>query len=186
MEELLLAYEAAQESMEKAIAHLEHDLIKLRTGKASPEIVKDIMVDYYGSPTPLSQVANITAADSRTISIQPWERKIIPAIERAIINANLGMMPGNDGETIRLMVPPLTEERRKEMVKKGKGHTEEARVAIRNSRHKFLDQIKRAVKDGMPEDVGKRKEADIQQMVNEFITRAERLTDQKEKEILTV
>jgi ribosome recycling factor len=186
IEDLNAAFEAARESMEKANAHLEHELVKLRTGKASPEIVKDVMVEYYGTPTPLSQIANITAADSRTIAIQPWERNIISTIERALINSNLGMMPGNDGEVIRLMVPPLTEERRKELVKKGKHFTEEARVGIRNARHKLLDQIKKAVKDGLPEDIGKRKEAEIQTLVNEYIVRAEKMTEQKEKEIMTV
>jgi ribosome recycling factor len=186
IEDLAPLFVAAREAMDKAIDHLEHDLVKLRTGKASPETVKDIMVDYYGSPTPLAQVANISTPDSRTISIQPWERKIIGAIERALINSNLGMMPGNDGETIRLVVPPLTEDRRKEMVKKGKTHTEEARVGIRNARHKFLDQIKKAVKDGLPEDQGKRKETEIQNLVNEYIAKADRLTELKEKEILTV
>ncbi len=186
VEDLNPALDSARASMEKALAHLEHELVKLRTGKASPEIVKDILVEYYGTPTPLSQVANITASDSRTIAIQPWERNIISNIERAIINANLGMMPGNDGEVIRLTVPPLTEERRKELVKKGKHYTEEARVGIRNARHKFLDQIKKAVKDGLPEDIGKRKENEIQHMVNDFIARAEKMADQKEKEIMTL
>jgi ribosome recycling factor len=186
MEEVLQAMSVAKEAMEKALAHLEHELVKLRTGKASPEIVKDVMVEYYGTPTALSQIANITAADSRTIAIQPWERNIINTIERALINSNLGMMPGNDGETIRLVVPPLTEERRKELVKKGKTYTEDAKVAVRNARHKVLDQIKRSVKDGMPEDIGKRKENEIQALVNEFVERADKITLAKEKEILTV
>jgi ribosome recycling factor len=185
-EELDAAFQAARETMEKALAHLEHELVKLRTGKASPDLVRDIVVDYYGAPTPISSIASITTPDSRTIAIQPWERKIISAIERALINSNLGMMPGNDGEVIRLMVPPLTEERRKELIKKGKTYTEDARVGIRNARHKYIDQVKKSVKDGLAEDMGKRKEADIQTLVNEYIVRAEKVTELKEKEMLTV
>lgn len=186
MEELNAVFSHARELMEKAIAHLDHELHKLRTGKASPDIVADILVEYYGSPTPLPQVANISASDSRTIAIQPWDRKIINTIERALINSNIGMMPSNDGETIRLLVPPLTEDRRKELVKNGKSYAEEAKVAIRNVRHKVLDQIKKSVKDGLPEDMGKRKENEIQQLVNEYVERVEKVITSKEKEILTV
>lgn len=186
MEDLAKIMAEAKGHMEKAIEHLNHELVKLRTGKASTAILSDILVEYYGSPTPLSQIANIQVSDSRTLMIQPWERNVLGPIERAIINANLGMTPHNDGEAIRLMVPPLTEERRKELVKKAKHVAEESKVGVRNWRHKALDQIKKAVKDGLPEDMGKRKEAELQNVVNGFVEQIDKLTAAKEKEIMTV
>ncbi len=147
--------------MEKALDHLDHELAKLRTGKASTSLITDLMVEYYGAPTHIAQIANVQVSDSRTILIQPWERNMLAAIERAIINANIGITPANDGEVIRLSVPPLTEERRKELVKKAKHAGEESKVGVRNARHKALDQIKKSVKDGLPEDMGKRKESRI-------------------------
>jgi ribosome recycling factor len=144
------------------------------------------MVEYYGSPTPLAQVANLQVADSRTIVIQPWERNLLGTIERALINANLGITPSNDGEVIRLSVPPLTEERRKELVKKAKHAGEESKVGIRNARHKALDHIKKAVKDGFPEDAGKRKETELQDLVNKFVEQTDQIVTGKEKEIMTI
>lgn len=186
MEELNSIFKEAKASMEKALEHLNHELTKLRTGKASPAMVADILVDYYGAPTPLAQVANVQLSDTRTLIIQPWERTILGAIERAIINGNLGMTPSNDGEVIRLMVPPLTEERRKELAKKAKASGEESKVGVRTARHKALDQLKREVKNGLPEDLGKRKEADLQDMVNKYVDQVDKIVAAKEKEILTV
>jgi ribosome recycling factor len=124
--------------------------------------------------------------DSRTITIQPWERNVISSIERALINSNLGMTPANDGEIIRLMIPPLTEERRKEIAKKAKSAGEDSKVGVRTARHKTLDQIKKAVKDGLPEDMGKRKETELQDLVNKFVEQVDKVVSAKEKEILTV
>jgi ribosome recycling factor len=143
-------------------------------------------VDYYGAPTPVSQIANVQVSDARTIMIQPWERKMLGAIERAIFNANLGITPANDGEVIRLSVPPLTEERRRELVKKAKHAGEEAKVGVRSARPKVLDQIKKSVKDGLPEDMGKRKEAELQDLVNKYVEQVDKLVVAKDKEIMTV
>jgi ribosome recycling factor len=186
MEELNSIFKEARASMERALEHLNHELTKLRTGKASPAMVADILVDYYGAPTPLAQIANVQLSDTRTLIIQPWERTILGAIERAIINGNLGMTPSNDGEVIRLMVPPLTEERRKELAKKAKASGEESKVGVRTARHKALDQLKREVKNGLPEDLGKRKEADLQDLVNKYVEQVDKIVASKEKEILTV
>ena len=186
MEEVAKILEEAKAAMEKAMLHLDHELVKIRTGKASTNLVADIQVDYYGAPTPLPQVANIQTSDARTLSIQPWERNVIGAIERAIINANLGLTPQNDGEVIRLSIPPLTEERRKEMVKKAKAAGEECKVGVRTARHKALDGIKKAIKDGLPEDLGKRKETELQDMVNKYVGQTDKVIETKEKEILTV
>jgi ribosome recycling factor len=186
MEELNKAMSDAKNLMDKAVDHLNHELEKVRTGRASADLLKDIMVEYYGSPVPLSQVANLQVSDARTMVVQPWERNMLGPIERALINANLGMTPGNDGETIRLSVPPLTEERRKEMCKKAKGCGEDAKVAVRNVRHKVLEVIKKSVKDGTPEDIGKRKETDLQDLVNKYAETIDKLAAAKEKAIMTV
>ena len=186
MEDVSKSMAEAKAQMDKALEHLEHELAKLRTGKASTSLLQDLMVEYYGHPTPLSQVANIQVTDARTIVVQPWERNMLGPIERGIINANIGITPSNDGEIIRLSVPPLTEERRKELVKKAKHAGEESKVGVRNARHKGLDQIKKAVKDGLPEDMGKRKEAELQDMVNKYVEQVEKIVTTKEKEIMTV
>jgi ribosome recycling factor len=176
----------AKAGMEKAIEHLNHELIKLRTGKASTAMLQDILVEYYGTPTPLSQIANVQISDARTIVIQPWERNLLGPIERVLINSNLGITPANDGEIIRMMVPPLTEERRKELVKKAKHAGEESKVGVRNMRHRALDQIKKAVKDGVPEDLGKRKETELQDLVNKYVEQIDKIIATKDKEIMTV
>ncbi|MEO6759174.1 MAG: ribosome recycling factor [Saprospiraceae bacterium] len=186
MEEVSKAMAEARAAMEKALEHLDHELVKLRTGKASTTLLTDLLVEYYGTPTPLGQIANVQVSDARTLAIQPWERNMLGPIERVIINSNLGMTPQNDGETIRLMVPPLTEERRKELVKKAKAAGEESKVGVRNARHKTLDAIKKAVKDGMPEDMGKRKETEIQDMVNHYVEQTDKVVAAKEKEVMTV
>ncbi len=176
----------AEAHMKKALEHLDHELAKLRTGKASTSLVSDLMVDYYGSPVPIPQVANLQVSDARTIMIQPWERNMVGPIERVLINANLGITPANDGEMIRLSVPPLTEERRKELAKKAKHVGEESKVGIRTARHKALEHIKKAVKEGLPEDIGKRKETDLQNLVNKYVDLTDSVVGAKEKEIMTV
>ncbi|MCC7504981.1 MAG: ribosome recycling factor [Saprospiraceae bacterium] len=186
MEDVSKTMAEAKAHMDKALEHLDHELAKLRTGKASTNLIQDIHVEYYGSPTLLAQVANVQVADARTIIIQPWERNMLGPIERALINANLGITPANDGEIIRLAVPPLTEERRKELVKKAKHAGEESKVGVRNARHKALDHIKKAVKEGLPEDMGKRKETELQDLVNKYVEQVEKVVTVKEKEIMTV
>jgi len=186
MEEVSKTMAEAKAQMDKALEHLDHELAKLRTGKASVSIVQDLLVDYYGTPTPLAQIANVQVSDARTIIIQPWERNMLGPIERVIINSNIGITPSNDGEVIRLSVPPLTEERRKELVKKAKHAGEESRIGVRNARHKSLDAIKKAVKDGLPEDLGKRKETELQDLVNKYVEQVDKILAAKEKEIMTV
>lgn len=186
MEDVSSIINDAKAHMQKALDHLDHELAKLRTGKASTNLISDMMVEYYGTPTLLSQVANVQVSDARTIIIQPWERNMLGPIERVIINSNIGITPANDGEVIRLSVPPLTEERRKDLVKKAKAAGEESKVGIRNSRHKALEHIKKAVKDGLPEDMGKRKETELQDLVNKFVEQVDKVISAKDKEIMTV
>jgi len=186
MEDVNSILSEAEAHMKKALEHLDHELAKIRTGKASTKLVSDLLVDYYGSPTLISQVANLQVSDARTIVIQPWERNMLAPIERIIINSNLGITPQNDGESIRLSIPPLTEERRKELSKKAKHAGEESKVGVRNARHKALDQIKKAVKDGLPEDMGKRKETELQNLVNKYVEITDSVVGVKEKEIMTV
>ncbi|MEZ4982551.1 MAG: ribosome recycling factor [Saprospiraceae bacterium] len=186
IEEVNSHIQEAKDGMEHALGHLADELGKVRTGKASPAMVGSIFVNYYGSPTPLNQVANVSTQDARTIVIQPWEKNMLGPIEKAIFESNLGMTPMNDGEVVRLNVPPLTEERRRDMVKMAKGLGEEAKVSIRNSRHKAMDFIKKAVKDGFPEDNGKRKEGEVQDLTNKYSEKVDHLIEVKEKEIMTV
>lgn len=187
MSELLEAsIKKGKEEMDQALDHLKGQLVKLRTGKASPAMLNGVMVSYYGAPTPLSQVANIGVADSRTLSIQAWEKSILGDIERAIFEANLGLTPMNDGEMIRVPIPPLTEERRKALAKQVKSDGEDAKVSIRNTRHKLMDAIKKEVKDGYPEDAGKKKEDDVQKMVNEFTKKIDDIVSTKETELMKV
>ena len=172
--------------MDKAVDHLKSDLAKIRAGKASPAMLNGIMVDYYGNPTPLRSVANLGTADSRTITIQPWEKPMLAIIERAIFEANLGITPMNDGEFIRIGIPPLTEERRKALVKQCKSFGEDAKVGVRNQRHKMMDFIKKEVKDGYPEDAGKKKEAEVEALVKKYYGSIDEMIVNKEKDILTV
>src|SRR5215813_12902046 len=152
--------------MRKAINHLEAELVKIRAGKANPQMLDGIMVDYYGSPMPINQVANISVMDARTLSIQPWEKNMLQPIERAIIAANIGVTPQNDGGLIRLFLPPLTEERRKELVKKCQGEGEHSKVAIRNIRRDAIEGIKKLQKNGLSEDVSKEAETNVQQITD--------------------
>ena len=173
-------------AMSKAIDHLESELLKIRTGKASPAMLDSVMVPYYGTPTPLQQVAAVNTPDPRTISVQPWEKNIISEIEKAIIQANLGLNPQNDGETIRINVPPLTEERRKEMVKLAKAEGEQAKVSLRNVRRDANEAVKKLQKDGLAEDLAKDAEAEIQQIIDGFTKKVDELCAIKEKEIMKV
>ena len=176
----------AEESMQKAISHLETELTKIRAGKANPQMLDGIVVDYYGSPTPIGQVGNISVMDARTLSIQPWEKNMLQPIERAIIAANIGINPQNDGNIIRLFLPPLTEERRREMVKRSNGEGEQAKVAVRSIRRDAIEQIKKLQKDGLSEDQAKDAEDEIQQMTDKYISLVEKHLAAKEKEIMSV
>jgi len=172
--------------MRKAIQHLELELSRVRAGKANPQILDGIMVEYYGNPTPISQVANIATPDARTITLQPWEKNLIQAIERAIIASNIGLNPSNDGNLIRLFLPPLTEERRKELVKRVNGEGEQAKVAIRSLRRDGIEAIKKLQKDGMSEDAAKDAEGKIQAITDKEIITIDGVCKEKEKEIMTV
>ena len=176
----------ADDHMKKAITHLETELIKIRAGKATPQILDGIVVDYYGSPTPINQVGNINVMDARTLSIQPWEKNMLQPIERAIIAANIGINPQNDGSQIRLFLPPLTEERRRELVKKCQAEGEHSRVAIRNIRRDAIEHIKRLQKNGLSEDIAKDAETNIQNITDKFITTVDKHLNSKEKEIMSV
>lgn len=177
---------AAKDKMQKAIAHLEEELVGVRAGKANPAMLNSIMVDYYGTSTPLPQVASITSPDARTISIQPWEKSMIQPIEKAIMQANLGFTPQNNGETIRINVPPLTEERRKDLVKQTRQEGEHARISIRNARRDAIEAIKKLQKDGLAEDMAKDFESEVQKITDDFNKKVDSILDAKEKEIMTV
>jgi ribosome recycling factor len=185
-EEVQITLEAAEESMTKAIGHLETELTKVRAGKANPAMLDGIMVDYYGNPTPINQVGNISVLDARTLTIQPWERNMLQAIERSIINSNIGINPQNDGNLIRLFLPPLTEERRRELVKRAQGEGEHCRIAIRNIRRDAIESIKKAQKNGLSEDAAKDAEADIQELTNKYIALVEKHLAAKEKDIMAI
>lgn len=185
-EELALIKMDTEDGMNKAITHLETELTRIRAGKASPNMLDGIMAEYYGSPTPLAQIANITALDARTISVQPWEKNMLQPIERAIIAANIGINPQNDGNFIRLFLPPLTEERRKELVKKCNGEGEHAKVSVRSIRRDAIEGIKKLQKDGLSEDTAKDAEAEVQELTNKFIVLIEKHLAAKEKEIMAV
>jgi ribosome recycling factor len=185
-EEIDVHIEQLQESLEKVMDHLAYELNKIRAGKASPAMLNGIMVEYYGAPTPLSQVANVTTQDARTISIQPWEKKMLGPIEKAIFESNMGITPMNDGEVVRLIIPPMSEERRVNMVKQAKASGEEAKVAARNHRHKVLDFIKKQVKNGFSEDMGKRKEDEVQKIIDNYNHKIDKVIEAKEKDILTI
>lgn len=185
-DDLELILEDTRDSMQKALNHLETELIKIRAGKASPQMLEGLTVDYYGSPTLLNQVGNISVMDARTLTIQPWEKNMLQPIERAIINANLGVTPQNDGNIIRLFMPPLTEERRKEFVKRAGGEGEQSKVAIRNIRRDAIEQIKKLQKEGLSEDEAKDAEKEIQDITDKHIVLVEKHLAAKEKEIMSV
>ena len=177
---------AADAGMGKAISHLESELLKIRAGKATPQVVDGITVEYYGNPTPISQVGNITVMDARTINIQPWEKNMLHAIERAIIAANIGINPQNDGVNIRLFLPPLTEERRKELVKKSLTEGENSKIVIRGARRDAIEAIKKLQKEGLSEDAVKDAEASIQVLTDKYIATVDKIMVAKDKEIMSI
>lgn len=176
----------ASTQMKKAVEHLETELSKIRTGKATPVMLEGVKVDYYGTPTPLNQVANITATDAKTLTIQAWEKNLIPVIEKAIRDANLGFNPTSDGSLIRILVPTLTEERRKELVKQAKQTGEDAKVAVRNIRREYNEKLKKLTKNGVPEDEVKAGETEMQKQTDNFIAQIDNHLKQKEAEIMKV
>ena len=183
-EEIEFILDSAKESMEKALSHLEKQFVNIRAGKASPSMLGSVNVDYYGTQTPLSQVANVNTPDGRTITVQPWEKSILHEIEQAIMVANLGFNPKNNRESVIINVPPLTEERRRELAKQAKLEAEDAKISMRGSRKEANNELKKL--EDISEDLKKNSETDIQEMTDEFIKRADRLFVSKEKEILTV
>lgn len=185
-DELISITESALDNMKKAISHLESELVKIRAGRATPQMLDGIVVDYYGNPTPISQVGNITVADARTIMIQPWEKNMLQPIERSIIAANIGINPQNDGSIIRIFLPPLTEERRKEIVKRVHVEGEHSKVAIRNIRRDAIEAIKKLKKDGLSEDLAKDSEDEVQEITNQHIGIVDKHLASKEKEIMSV
>jgi len=185
-EELDFLYDATIESMDKSLSFLEKELFKLRAGKANPQMLDSVKVDYYGTPTKLSQVSNINTPDPRTIVVQPWEKNMLAPIEKAIMAANLGFNPQNDGTIIRVLVPPLTEERRKDLVKKAKEEAENCRVGVRNVRRETIDAVKKLQKEGLPEDTAKKFETDIQELTNKYIGKVDKILELKEIDIMTI
>ncbi|MBL7882488.1 MAG: ribosome recycling factor [Bacteroidia bacterium] len=185
-EEIQFVLDDAKEQMEKAVNHLESELVKVRAGKASPTMLEGIMVDYYGTKTPLNQVANVNTGDARTLIVQPWEKAMLTPIEKAIQIANLGLNPQNDGVIIRILVPALTEERRKELVKKAKSEAENAKVSLRTIRKESNEALKKLQKDGMPEDEVKEGEAKVQTLTDAYVVKCDKHLEVKEKEIMTV
>lgn len=186
LEELEMVKDEAESQMKKAINHLEAELVKIRAGKANPSMVDGITVDYYGAHMPINQVANINVLDARTLSIQPWEKNMVQPIEKAILQANIGITPQNDGVQIRLFLPPLTEERRKELFKKASAEGEHTKVAIRNIRRDSIEHIKRLQKSGVSEDAAKDAEQDVQHVTDKYIALVDKHLAAKEKEMMAV
>jgi ribosome recycling factor len=186
VEELSMIYDELKSSNSKSIEHYEVSLRKIRAGKASPAMLQGVMVEYYGSPTPLQQIANVNTMDARTISIQPFEKSILDEIMKAIINANLGFAPQSNGESVLINVPMLTEERRRDLVKRAKSESENAKVATRNNRKDALDMVKSLKDEGLSEDSQKDAEAEIQSITNGFSTKIDSMLVDKEKDIMTI
>ena len=176
----------ASARMQKAIDHLEEELINVRAGKASPTVLNGVMVDYFGSQVPVSGAASVTVPDAKTILIQPWDKKMLRVIEKAILDSNIGLTPSNNGEQIRLTIPPLTEDRRKELVKQVRGEAETARISLRNARRDAIDQLKKAVKEGLAEDAQKGGEEKLQKVHDKYIKQIDEMLAAKDKEIMTV
>jgi ribosome recycling factor len=186
MEEIKMYLDDAKDSMQKTLKHTEGELSKIRAGKAMPSMLHGITVEYYGVATPLEQVASVNSQDARTLVIKPWEKKMIPEIEKAVRDANLGLNPQNDSDVIRINVPPLTEERRKGLVKQVKAEAEAGKVKVRNIRKETNEELKTLLKDGAPEDAIKKAEENVQTLTNEFIAKIDDLLSKKEEEIMTV
>lgn len=185
-EEVRFILDETEESMQGAISHLEREFHKIRAGKASPAMLEGVRVDYYGTMSPIDQISNINTPDPRQIIVQPWEKNMLGPIEKAILAANLGFNPQNNGEVLRIAVPPLTEERRKDLVKKAKAEVENAKVTVRNLRRAALDAGKKLEKEGVPEDEIKQLEKDIQTLTDKFSAKIDKLFELKEKDIMTV
>lgn len=185
-EDIDFIIDVADEHMRKSIEHLERQLAKIRAGKASPKILDGILVDYYGTMTPLNQVSSISTPDPRTIAIQPWEKGMIPVIEKAIMAANLGLNPDNNGETIRINIPPLTEERRMDLVKQVKKEGEDARVGIRSARRNSNEELKKLKDNGLSEDLEKDAEAEVQKLTDKYTKMVSDILSKKEEDIMTV
>ncbi len=185
-EEVDFVLDICKEKMEAAIAHLEKELVHIRAGKASPTMLDGVLVEYYGSQTPLNQVSNVSTPDARTIAIQPWEKNLIPEIEKAIINSNLGFNPDNNGEIIRINIPVLTEERRKGLVKQAHKEGEHAKVSVRGARKEANDSLKKLLKDGLSEDLEKDAEEEVQQLTDAYGKKIDALVQTKEEDIMTI
>ena len=185
-EDLDLIFDEFRESNEKTLTHLEAELTKVRAGKASPAMLQGVMIEYYGALTPIQQVANINTMDARTLVVQPWEKPMLNDIARGIMNANLVLNPQNNGEQLIISVPPLTEERRRDLVKRAKSECENAKVGIRNHRKDAMDMIKDLKNEGLSEDLAKGAEDEVQQITNGFIKRIDDVFDAKEKDVMTV
>jgi len=185
-EEVELVIEETKDRMQKALDHLEHELARLRAGRATPALLEGITVDYYGVNSPLAQVSNINTPDPKTILIQPWEKNMLGIIEKAIMAANIGLTPINNGDIIRINIPPLTEERRHQLVKQVRNEGETAKISLRNARKWANDELKKMLKDGLPEDIEKDGTNKIQEMINEFSSKVDKVMEIKEKEVMTV
>ncbi|MBQ3635371.1 MAG: ribosome recycling factor [Bacteroidales bacterium] len=185
-EELELLLEDVKEQMDKATQHLDYELGKIRAGKANPHVLDDVKVEYFGTLTPLAQVASVTVPDPRTIAIKPWEKSMIAPIEKAIMAANLGLNPDNNGEMIRIIIPPLTEERRKDLAKMAKKTCEDARIVVRNARRDSIEELKKMKKNGLAEDLEKDKEAEVQKIHDGYMKKIDDMYAAKEKDIMTV
>jgi len=186
IEELSMIYDEFKEANQKSLNHLENKLLKIRAGKASPAMLNSVMVEYYGSMTPLQQVANVNTIDARTIIVQPWEKPLINDIAKGIINANLGLNPQSNGEQLIIAVPPLTEERRRDLVKRAKTEAENAKIGVRNNRKDALDMIKDLKSEGLSEDMSKDAEEEVQKITNSYIKKVDELLELKEKDIMTI
>lgn len=185
-DDIVLLIETTEESMQSSVEHFKKEASRIRSGKASPAMFDGVKIEYYGALTPVSQVANIKAQDGRTLIIAPWEKSNLHLIEQAIFQANLGVTPQNDGEVIRVVLPMLTEERRKDLIKQANALVEKGKVSIRNARRDAMDELKKAVKDGYPEDAGKTKEGVIQDLTNKYSAEVDRLMKLKEADIMKI
>lgn len=186
MEDIDFYLEHAEEMMDKAVKHLSHELTRIRAGKATPNMLDGVEVEYYGAMSPLNQIASVTTPDARTLAVKPWEAKMIPEIERAIINSDLGLNPQNDGELIRINIPALTEERRLALVKQAKAEAENSKISVRNVRKDVNDSLKNLLKDGMSEDAVKGAEEEVQKLTDKHVEQIDKLLTHKEKDIMTV
>lgn len=185
-EEIQMYLDEAEDNMKKAVSHVVEEFKKIRAGKAHPNMLDGLLVEYYGNNTPINQVASITTPDARTVMIKPWEKKMLGEIEKAIMNSDLGLNPQNDGEVVRLNIPPLTEDRRKQLVKQAKNEAENGKVSVRNVRKDANDSIRKLTKEGVSEDLVKDGEDSVQELTNKYTGRIDSLLEEKEKEIMTV